>query len=491
MDTLLSDSDWENFSESGSSDDLEDIDSMYGGKAQSILSSLEETIGKIDDFLSFERGYIHGDIVCSAADPSGQMGRVVDVDMLVDLENVYGEVVKDVNSKNLLKIRSISVGDYVVLGPWLGRVNKVVDSVTILFDDGAKCEVTATDLEKILPISPDLLEDPQYQYYPGQRVQVKLSTLSRSARRLCGAWKENCADGTVCSVEAGSVSVDWLASALAGSGLSLPAPPCLQDSKNLTLLSCFSRVNWHLGDWCMLSVPDHKCVMGKGPLKMSTCDLILGHKKSERGFKRMNLCPERVNIFVIVKIKSKVDVQWQDGSCSVGLDPQSLFPINIVDAHEFWPEEFVLEKGTCDDPNVSSSQRWGVVEAVDAKERIVKVKWKHLALNGGNNLEGALMEETVSAYELVQHPDYSYCLGDFVYKLERNHLVDQADRQNFNTNIIAEMGVGEETPLKGETCNKDQNEYPDKYHSSHIGNVVGFKDGGVQVKWATGLTTQV
>lgn len=491
MDMLLSDSDWENFSDSGSSDDLEDIDSMYGGKAQSILSSLEETIGKIDDFLSFERGFIHGDIVCSAANPSGQMGRVVDLDMLVDLENAYGEVVKDVNSKKLLKIQSISVGDYVVLGPWLGRVNKVVDSLTIVFDDGSKCEVIATDPEKISPISPDLLEDPQYQYYPGQRVQVRLSTLSRSARWLCGAWKENRTDGTVCAVEVGSVSVDWLASALVGSGLSLPAPPSLQDSKNLILLSCFSHANWHLGDWCMLPVSDHKCVTGKGPLNMSTSDLILGHKKTERGFKRVNLCLERENIFVIVKIKSKVDVQWQDGSCSVGLDPQSLLPINIVDAHEFWPEEFVLEKNTCDDPNVSNSQRWGVVEAVDSKERIVKVKWKNFALNGGNNLEEGLMEETVSAYELVQHPDYSYCLGDFVFLLERNHHVDEADGQNCNKNIVAEMPVDEETPLKHETCSKGQNEYPDKYHSSHIGNVVGFKDGGVKVKWATGLTTQV
>lgn len=491
MDMLLSDSDWESFSESGSSEDQEDIDSMYGGKAQSILSSLEETIGKIDDFLSFERGFIHGDIVCSVADPSGQMGRVVEVDMLVDLENVYGKVIKDVNSKKLLKIRSISIGDYVVLGPWLGRVNKVVDSVTILFDDGAKCEVTATDHKKIFPISPDLLEDPQYQYYPGQRVQVRLSTLSKSARWLCGAWKENRTDGTVCAVEAGLVSVDWLASALVGSGLSLPAPPCWQDSKKLTLLSCFSHANWQLGDWCMLPVSDRKGVMEKHCLSVSTCEHILGHMKLERGFKRMNLSFERENIFVMVKIKTKVDVQWQDGSCSVGLDPQSLFPINIVDAHEFWPEQFVLEKGTCDDPNVSSSQRWGVVEVVDAKERIVKVKWKNFALNEGTDLEEGLMEETVSAYELVEHPDYSYCLGDFVFRLERNQLVDQADGQNFNNNAIAEMGMGKENPLKGETCSKDQNEYSDKYYSSHIGNVVGFKDGGVKVKWATGFTTQV
>lgn len=488
MDMLLSDSDWESFSESGTSEDQEEIDSIYGANAQNILSGLEETIGKIDDFLSLERRFIHGDIVSSVLDPSGQMGRVVDLEILVDLKDVCGKVIKDVNSKKLLKIRPISIGDYVVLGPWLGRVNNVVDSLKIMFDDGAIYELSATNHE-ILPSSPDLLEDPQYPYYPGQRVQVRLSNLSKSARWLCGAWKENHIDGTVCAVQAGLVSVDWLASAMVGSGLSLSAPPCLQDSKNLIQLSCFSHANWQLGDWCMLPVSDCKHVLEKGSLSIPSCELTQG-QKLERGFKRMNLGFEGENIFNIVKIKIKIDVQWQDGSCSVGLAPQSLLPINIVDGHEFWPEHFVLEKGTFDDPNVNSTQRWGVVEAVDAKERILKVRWKDFVLNKGKALGESLMEETVSAYELVAHPDFSYCLGDFVFRLDSSQVVDQADGQISNNNVTAEMGMGKETPIKGETCSKDQNEHSDKYYS-HIGNVVGFKNGGVKVKWATGLTTQV
>lgn len=120
MDTFLSDSDWESSSESSSSEDREETEYLYVGQARSILSSLEESIGKIDDFLSFERGFVLGDLVCSVTDPSGQMGRVVGIDMLVDLESSRGKIMKNVNSKKLLKIRSISVGDYVVCGPWLG-----------------------------------------------------------------------------------------------------------------------------------------------------------------------------------------------------------------------------------------------------------------------------------------------------------------------------------------------------------------------------------
>ena len=119
--------------------------------------------------------------------------------VVVDLESVNGNVIKDVNSKNLSKIRPISVGDFVVCGPWLGRVDRVVDCVAIVFDDGTDCVVTAVDPEKLIPVSPNILEDPQYPYYPGQRVQVRLSTVSKSTKWLCGNWRENQDEGTVCS----------------------------------------------------------------------------------------------------------------------------------------------------------------------------------------------------------------------------------------------------------------------------------------------------
>ncbi|KAK7300867.1 hypothetical protein RJT34_11718 [Clitoria ternatea] len=71
MDAHITDSDWETSSDSSSSEDQEDADFRYGGQAWSILSSLEESIGRIDDFFSFERAFVHRDVVCSLSDPSG------------------------------------------------------------------------------------------------------------------------------------------------------------------------------------------------------------------------------------------------------------------------------------------------------------------------------------------------------------------------------------------------------------------------------------
>ncbi|KAL2495007.1 beta-1 [Forsythia ovata] len=49
------------------------------------------------------------------------------------------------------------------------------------------------------------------------------------------------------------------------------------------------------------------------------------------------------------------------------------------------------------------------------------------------------MEEIVSAYELVEHPDYSYCLGDAVFRMQKNGVLDVAD-ENYDTLSLTAIG---------------------------------------------------
>ncbi|MED6194300.1 hypothetical protein PIB30_027278 [Stylosanthes scabra] len=427
MDELISDSDWETFSDSNS-EYQEDINFLYGGQAQSILSSLEESIEKIDGFLSFERAFFHGDVVCSLADPSGQMGRVIGVDMFVDLESVQGKVYKNVNSKRLRKIHSISEGDHVIKGSWLGRVHKVVE----------------------------------------KRVKVKSLGSSKPATWLCGTWSEYQDEGTVCAVEASLVHVKWLASVATGCNLNVNmnvnVPQSWQVSENLTVLSCFSHANWRLGDWCMLSVAEQK--------EHIDDPAAVVHKMA-RGYKRRN--HHSGELFTIEKIKTKVDVVWQNGEHSNGLDPEELLPVNVINAHEFWPHQLVLEKGASYDPLKPNDQRWGVVQCVDALEHTVKVQWKDVSITNQDNFAGDKTEETVSAYELVEHPDYSFCFGDIVFAAQKQ-LGDQADKDNAKS----------VTDLKAEATLDDGNPF-----LCCVGNVIGFEDGNVEVNWANGSTTKV
>ncbi|CAH9130948.1 unnamed protein product [Cuscuta epithymum] len=79
--------------------DISDIERLWWKSLFYSLSSLEDTLGRIDDFLSFERVFIEGDLVCLVKDePSGQTGRVVNVDMVVDVEDIFGTEIRGVHS---------------------------------------------------------------------------------------------------------------------------------------------------------------------------------------------------------------------------------------------------------------------------------------------------------------------------------------------------------------------------------------------------------
>ncbi|CAA6665715.1 unnamed protein product [Spirodela intermedia] len=482
MNMLYSDSDWESYSGNSDNEDQYSNESVFGGHARSILSSLDASIRKIDDFLSLDRGFVRGEFVSSVSDQSGQIGRVVNVDMIVELEDGYGEAIKDVDGKIILSICSFSVGDYVIHGPWLGRVDKVCDVVTVLFDDGAKCQICTEDPENLMLLSANALEDAPFPYYPGQRVKMRRSTLFDSARWLCDAWNGSQDEGTVCKTEVGLIHVNWLASVVAACNLT-SAPPPVQDPKDLTLLSCYSHTTWQPGDWCKLPHDFFQNLQtGMQEHISQGFNPRCSRKMQKVGMKDI-ACD---HAYVIAKTRTKLDISWQDGSHSEGVDPGTLFPVNNVGDQDFWPEQIVLEKAISEDGRVSSNQRLGVVKYVDAKERTVKVRWIP-DLDNSDGLNSDFVEETVSAYELVEHPDYNYRLGDIVFRhllrydhLEENFHATQPDRQT---------KMHEVSPSYSKPMVNFHGDYSSRYLSC-IGNVVGFKDGDIEVRWASGIQSK-
>ncbi|KAL0376247.1 UNVERIFIED_CONTAM: putative ubiquitin-conjugating enzyme E2 23 [Sesamum calycinum] len=189
-----------------------------------------ETTESINDVTVIDRGFLHGDYVAAASDPTGQI---------------------DKPSSELRRIRDFTVGDHVVLGPWLGRIEDVFDNVTVQLDDGSVCKVMKADPLHLKPMGKNILEDGHFPYYPGQRVKASSSSVFKNSRWLSGLWKANRLEGTVTKVTVGSVFIYWIASAGYGSD-SATTPAEEQAPKNLKLLSCFSHTNWQLGDWCLL-----------------------------------------------------------------------------------------------------------------------------------------------------------------------------------------------------------------------------------------------
>ncbi|KAM0865502.1 hypothetical protein ACQ4PT_043210 [Festuca glaucescens] len=456
MDLYVTDSDSESYTGTSDSEDQEECEFTYSDHAQSILSSLDESIGKIDDFLTFERGFLHGDIVRPVSDPSGQMGRVVGVEMFVDLETNSGDIIKDVNSKQLSRVRSFVSGDCVVMGPWIGRVIRAFDLVTVAFSDGAKCEMLLRDSEVLTPIPPIRFEDAPYFYYPSQRVRIAHPPVSKSGTWLSGSWRASRDEGVVSHVDVGLVHVNWITSVTNVWGDRSSTPPNFQDPKNLTLLSCFPYANWQLGDWCMLSAGH---------------DGSLGAMDSVKSCFPSEARSQYSQTYVVGKTKSTFDVLWQNGSISLGLEPQNLAPVSTPGDHDFWPGQFVLEKLAVEE--ASERQRIGIVRNVDALERTVNVKWIVPVDDDIARYGSGPTEETVSAYELVEHPDFSFCTGEVVIRSALN--IDKSE---------ADLTIGTMTVSRKSLDTSSG-------FLSCIGNVLRYKDEGIEVQWASGVVSKV
>lgn len=582
---------------SSDSEDQDEDESIPEDCAHIVWTNLSETTEKISDIEVLDRGFLHGDIVAAASDPSGQTGIVVNVDLTVDLLTPTSTTIKNISSRSLQRIRAFAVGDYVIHGPWLGRVDEVVDNVTVMFDDGSKCKLLKADPDRLIPTSKNLLEDTHYPYFPGQRVRGSSSAVFKNARWLCGAWKANRMEGTVSNVEVGSVYVYWIAAANPGyNSQSTTIPAEQQDPKWLKLLSCFSYANWQLGDWCLLPASERRmsevtlpviddmeasvendtssfsvsvrAVVSKTEtvhagtpagsdnlpvrdaggtvvseikqamhesldidiemlggidplpisdsqnttsacLKETVYDSWVIHRKKfrKRVIKRDRRAHKKDDVLdgalFVGNKRTKVDVIWQDGTRTCSVDSRTLIPIDNLGDHDFFPEQYVLEKGSDDGGEASKSGRIGVVKSVDSKERTARVTWLK-PVDCPEDARKFDVEEVVSVYELAEHPDYNYFIGDIVIRL--SPISEATEVHDIANELVGQIECRDETKPKNvvETTDLSTNqkalkkrqkaeldESLDESNLSWIGNIIGLKDGDIEVAWADGMVSKV
>ncbi|XP_022681027.1 LOW QUALITY PROTEIN: probable ubiquitin-conjugating enzyme E2 23 [Setaria italica] len=115
------------------------------------LDGTEVTVNARDVLVADRSCFCPGMVVASASDRGGQLGVVTGAAVELDLVRLDGEdaaaalVARGVSSAELRRVSEFCLGDYVVSGPWLGRVFEVSLDVDVLFDDGAVCRVTTAD----------------------------------------------------------------------------------------------------------------------------------------------------------------------------------------------------------------------------------------------------------------------------------------------------------------------------------------------------------
>lgn len=126
-----------------------------------------------------------------------------------------------------------------------------------------------------------------------------------------------------------------------------------------------------------------------------------------------------------------------------------LVPVQHVLHADFWPEDFVVEKGE------SAQDRVGVVKRVIASARTCEVMWlpkekekeknkvekdeKEESEKKENNEKGEKEEkkietEEVSMYAIESHPDFSYRLGSIVVRLNKEPATNTSTSEEPTTN---------------------------------------------------------
>nr|CAB3462390.1 unnamed protein product [Digitaria exilis] len=465
------------------------------------------------DVVVVDRSYLRvGMAVASASDPgSGQVGVVTCATSALDLVRLLddgGEPVvaaKAVAPETLRRVREFALGDYVVSGPWLGRVFEVSLDVDVAFDGADVCRVTQAG-SKLRAVNRDSLNlHTNSVFYPGQRVVAGDASVFMAARWLKGYWKpSHGGQGTVSKVETASVLVYWVASSRLGTDTSLvqaSAPPHQQSPRDLTFFCSGDAGVWAVGDRCFFRAPCYHADLGGGawpPQSEPARALTAPRRRRNRlGANRTRRVAglDMDKSMSVSATHTTVDVVWQDGTRQRGVPSVSLLPFVARNDHDFFPGERVVRKGSEEPPvaaapNVAGGDparleaaRVGVVGSLSYKDQTVRVSWLKAAAAAAR--AGEAMEkdchETLSAYELRRYSKCDPFYGAIVVRRSSAAMIGgDAGGSTEEQTVPAQGNKDKKKGLAGAVNDL-----------SWVGHIVDLCGAHVQVKWWDGNTSKV
>jgi ubiquitin-conjugating enzyme E2 O len=387
------------------------------------------------------------------------------------------DLLYNIPGEELQRVSDFEDGDYIMFRDWLGVVEHTdVDVVLLLLDDSIVIVEDPFDLEFILTCSKplvslpnigdarrsdfavanhDIISVPCQKFERGQRVFTHSANI-RKGRWLRGKYEKQSASGWILEVRTKGLDVQWLCPNAAGNPRNENYFPKSQISpyENLSTFKTGRdlRLNKDIrlydrgrrpsgknnqkriistgqapeaGFRCRFRDPAGAAVKYSGLANQDHGRFVRLPRSETYGFD--------LNEFEIISSRQEVVVQWQDQTLS-RLSSSSLRPFSLPEA-DLCPGDLVtlktdLRQLAPGPGNIETEfnemqylqgdycltpRRIGVVQAVDSRERLVRLRWflnpdvdifrQGNVVRAGSAL-GALSDEyeEVSLYEIMLHP---------------------------------------------------------------------------------------
>eukprot|EP01103_Thecamoeba_quadrilineata_P005469 TRINITY_DN15262_c0_g1_i1.p1 TRINITY_DN15262_c0_g1~~TRINITY_DN15262_c0_g1_i1.p1 ORF type:complete len:867 (-),score=206.79 TRINITY_DN15262_c0_g1_i1:80-2680(-) len=437
--------DTEDYSDSSDEEDKLEKDEVL---VEWFFNRKGETVHKPHQIKVLDRAFLTGDIVIDPRDPKSQSGTVIQIHMKLELllpKNVY---IRGVPGEKVQAVNPYIEGKFVVLGEWVGTIQKVYFDVEVQFSSGL-CKIVRADTNKINPEGLDRdPDDPDTDvFFPGQKVTGRAKPL-RKSQWISGGLNEKDMKGVVVSMVPSDVQVDWVIC----SGKVLPKPPHRTvKASTLTVLNYFHYAELQINDNIIISQSDKDHYMsigkqnqnhnnnnnqsnkqnGQTEAAQNANDQTQGQNQNRR--KRRNksksqplftnlgdatdkatksekLEPFKKVVARITKTETYIDVLWQDGTVSRHVNSIEVMPYAHPLDNEFWPEDVVYSSNKELYPHV------GVVRRFDSSARTATISW---ILE-----DNSRKEEEVSSYSLYQSEAVDLSIGDVVMRYKSDECDD-------------------------------------------------------------------
>lgn len=370
----------------------------------------------------------------------------------------------DVDSYDLAYYQDWVEGDFIIYRDWLGTIKSVDEEITVEIDGGGI--VVIQDVDEIderipSPALPDFVHTtrggrsqrnrevliPASPCRYGQKIRVPRQVLSRGLW-IVGSYKRRMKPvGVVINVTCIGVEVDWKVSKVGESRFDTsmkPARNLLLNGPETGAVKLYDPSRYpkratgvearHLAIHPPFVSADEDAKFKNIQAAESKYGWSLARQRQRKALS-LSVVESAFKESIVAHIAtttSRVKVRWQDNSVTDEY-AYSICPYDEVDEHDVWPGELVSRKDqeySYHDPSYEGLIRTravGVVQSVNAVERIALVRWfegADITITGENHERcvkplstlGRITDDVteISVYEIVAHQAITRRRGDMV-----------------------------------------------------------------------------